>query len=89
VEFLVFDDGGWDKNLGPTHKRLNKIYRSRLSDPKLNPTHKKQLDVLSSSRTRFVDLELLTSEEDDQMDFAINVEYEACNLELTLVSLKI
>ena len=83
------DDGGWDENLGPTHEKLNDIYRSRLSDSKINPIHKKQMHFLSSSRTRFVDLQLFTSEEDDQMDFAINVEYKTCNLELTLVILKI
>ncbi|EFX70809.1 hypothetical protein DAPPUDRAFT_256653 [Daphnia pulex] len=53
---LVLEDHGWDEKFGPTNQELNQIYRRRLLDPELNPDFKKN-DVISTSRTRIIELE--------------------------------
>jgi|688.fasta_scaffold947844_1 hypothetical protein len=76
----------WD----PTNAKLNTIYRSRLADRNLKEIYRKQMDVLSSSfRDRFVELDLLRSEDpdvDEHIDYTVKVEFGVCNLDLTLVS---
>jgi hypothetical protein len=53
---LVLEDHGWDDKFGPTNPELNEIYRRRLLDPELNTDYKK-MDVISTSRTRIIELE--------------------------------
>lgn len=76
----------WD----PTNAKLNTIYRSRLADRNLKEIYRKQMDVLSSSFSdRFVELDLLRSEDpdvDEHIDYTVKVEFGVCNLDLTLVS---
>ena len=82
------DDCGWDENLGPTNAELNLIYRNRLADPEMNPSYKTQMDILSSFRSRIVELNLLPSEdiEVENLDYSVNIKMEIYNLDLTLVS---
>ena len=86
MEFLVFDDGGWGDNLGPTNAELNLIYRKRLNDPEMNPSHKSQMEILSSFRSRIVKLNLLPSVDVEMknLNYSVNIEKETYNLVVPL-----
>ena len=56
--------------------------------PEMNPSHKSQMEILSSFSSRIVELNLLPSVDVEMknLDYSVNIEKETCNLDVTLVS---
>jgi hypothetical protein len=55
----------------------------------MNPSHKSQMEILSSFRSRIVKLNLLPSVDVEMknLDYSVNIEKETYNLDVTLVKL--
>lgn len=55
----------------------------------MKPSHKSQMEILSSFRSRIVELNLLPSVDVEMknLDYSVNIEKETYNLDVTLVKL--
>lgn len=84
------NDPGWDDYFGPTNQALWEIYRKRLLDHELNEEYRQKMYVISTDRTRHLQLifraNMLgdgTVEERGELVFS----YEKLSFDLNFVSI--